>query len=92
MTNSPSNAQSPVYAIYVSCVAALGGLLFGYDTAVIAGTVEFLQKRFRLSDLALGWTVSSALVGCVAGAWLAGGMADRIGRKKSLLVCAALYC
>ncbi len=54
MTNSPSNAQSPVYAIYVSCVAALGGLLFGYDTAVIAGTVEFLQKRFSLSDLALG--------------------------------------
>lgn len=91
MTNSPSNAQSPVYAIYVSCVAALGGLLFGYDTAVIAGTVEFLQKRFSLSDLALGWTVSSALVGCVAGAWLAGGMADRIGRKKSLLVCAALF-
>jgi MFS family permease len=72
-------------------VAALGGLLFGYDTAVIAGTVEFLQKRFSLSDLALGWTVSSALVGCVAGAWLAGGMADRIGRKKSLLVCAALF-
>lgn len=91
MTNSPSNAQSPVYAIYVSGVAALGGLLFGYDTAVIAGTVEFLQKRFNLSDLALGWTVSSALVGCMAGAWLAGGMADRIGRKKSLLVCAALF-
>jgi SP family arabinose:H+ symporter-like MFS transporter len=47
-------------------VAALGGLLFGYDTAVIAGTVEFLQKRFNLSDLELGWTVSSALIGCVA--------------------------
>lgn len=91
MTDSPSNPRSPVYAIYVSCVAALGGLLFGYDTAVIAGTVEFLQKRFNLSDLELGWTVSSALIGCVAGAWLAGAMADRIGRKKSLLVCAVLF-
>lgn len=91
MTNSPSSPRSPIYAIYVSCVAALGGLLFGYDTAVIAGTVEFLQKRFQLSDLELGWTVSSALIGCVLGAWLVGAMADRIGRKKSLLVCAALF-
>jgi SP family arabinose:H+ symporter-like MFS transporter len=79
------------FAFYVSSVAALGGLLFGYDTAVIAGTVEFLQKRFALSDLALGWTVSSALVGCVFGAWLAGGIGDRIGRKRSLLVCAVLF-
>lgn len=79
------------FAFYVSSVAALGGLLFGYDTAVIAGTVEFLQKRFELTDLALGWTVSSALVGCVLGAWLAGGIGDRIGRKRSLLVCAVLF-
>lgn len=79
------------FAFSVSCVAALGGLLFGYDTAVIAGTVEFLQRRFALSDLALGWTVSSALVGCVFGAWLAGGIGDRIGRKRSLLVCAVLF-
>jgi hypothetical protein len=48
--------------------------LFGYDTAVIAGTVEFLQKRFALSDMALGWTVSSALVGCGLGAWMAAGL------------------
>lgn len=79
------------FAFYVSSVAALGGLLFGYDTAVIAGTVEFLQKRFQLSDLALGWTVSSALVGCVMGAVLAGSIGDRIGRKGSLLVCAVLF-
>lgn len=84
-----SNQHSYVY--YVSSVAALGGLLFGYDTAVIAGTVEFLQKRFALSDLALGWTVSSALVGCVFGALLSGGIGDRIGRKRSLLVCAVLF-
>ncbi|MCX6970940.1 MAG: MFS transporter [Verrucomicrobia bacterium] len=79
------------FAVYVSSVAALGGLLFGYDTAVIAGTVEFLQKRFELTDIALGWTVSSALVGCLLGAWLAGGIGDRIGRKRSLLVGAVLF-
>jgi len=79
------------FAFYVSSVAALGGLLFGYDTAVIAGTVEFLQKRFQLSDLALGWTVSSALVGCVMGAVLAGSIGDRIGRKRALLVCSVLF-
>jgi uncharacterized membrane protein YeaQ/YmgE (transglycosylase-associated protein family) len=93
MTNSTSNAQSPVYAIYVSCVAALGGLLFGYDTAVIAGTVEFLQKRFSLSDLALGWTVSSALVGCVAGAWLAGkwGQCANLDRVQLCPIFAACH-
>lgn len=62
--------------------AALGGLLFGYDTAVIAGTVEFLQFHFELSDIMLGWAVSSALLGCMAGAAGAGWMGDRIGRKK----------
>lgn len=89
--SSPRKKHSVVFAVYVSSIAALGGLLFGYDTAVISGTVEFLQKRFVLSDLTLGWTVSSALVGCVFGAWLAGGIGDRIGRKRSLLICAVLF-
>lgn len=77
--------------LHASVVAALGGLLFGYDTAVIAGTVDFLQIRFGLGDFALGWTVSSALIGCVLGAWGAGWMGDAIGRKRSMLVCAFFF-
>src|SRR5512133_3027897 len=91
MTPNSSAKHGIGFVLYASAVAALGGLLFGYDTAVIAGTVEFLQARFQLSDLALGWTVSSALLGCVAGAWPAGWMGDALGRKRSLLVCAVLF-
>jgi len=77
--------------LHASSVAALGGLLFGYDTAVIAGVIEFLQVDFGLSDLMLGWTVSSALVGCMLGAGLASWMVDKWGRKRSLLVCGILF-
>ena len=71
--------------------ATLGGLLFGYDTAVIAGTIEFLQTHFDLTDLALGWTVSSALLGCMIGAAFAGWLSDRFGRKRTMVVCAVLF-
>ncbi len=91
MPPSSSSRHSIGFVLYASAVAALGGLLFGYDTAVIAGTVDFLQTRFQLSDLELGWTVSSALLGSVAGAGAAGWMGDALGRKVSLLVCAVLF-
>lgn len=90
MISKPSSVHF-AYLLQASGVAALGGLLFGYDTAVIAGTVEYLQVHFGLSDLALGWTVSSALVGCIPGAALAGPMSDRFGRKVGLLICAVLF-
>jgi len=79
------------FLLYASAVATLGGLLFGYDTAVIAGTVEFLQRHFQLSDIELGWTVSSALIGCMPGAALAASMGDRLGRKGALVVAAVLF-
>lgn len=91
MNTTPTRRSGIGFALYASSVAALGGLLFGYDTAVIAGTVDLLQQRFALTDLALGWTVSSALLGCVIGAWLAGYLGDRMGRKRSLLICAFLF-
>jgi SP family arabinose:H+ symporter-like MFS transporter len=65
--NTP-RTESRFLIFHASIVAALGGLLFGYDTAVIAGTVDLLQTRFDLGDFALGWTVSSAVIGCVFGA------------------------
>lgn len=72
-------------------VAAMGGLLFGFDTAVISGVTHSLTVVYRLSPLSLGLTVSSALVGTILGALMAGYPADRWGRKSSLIFLAALY-
>lgn len=71
--------------------AALGGLLFGFDTAVISGTTQALQERFALTDGMLGFTVSSALIGTVIGALVAGIPADRYGRKAVMMTVAILY-
>jgi sugar porter (SP) family MFS transporter len=72
-------------------VAALGGLLFGFDTAVIAGTTAGLTATFHLNDSSLGWTVASALFGTVLGALFAGIPGDRFGRRDSLRGLAILY-
>ncbi len=72
-------------------VAALGGLLFGFDTAVISGTTQSLSELYHLSPAALGFTVSSALWGTVIGSLFAGTPADRLGRRDSLRVMAVLY-
>lgn len=79
------------YVILISVVAALGGLLFGFDTAVISGTINFIQPYFGLSEAALGWTVSSLLFGCIAGVFLAGKAGDIYGRKKMLMMAALLF-
>jgi MFS family permease len=65
-------------------VASLGGLLFGFDTAVIAGTTAALSKIYSLSPLALGFTVASALCGTILGAMIAGIPGNRYGRRDSL--------
>ena len=79
------------YVILISVVAALGGLLFGFDTAVISGTINFIQPYFGLSEAGLGWTVSSLLFGCIAGVFIAGKAGDRYGRKKVLMSAALLF-
>lgn len=79
------------YVILISIVAALGGLLFGFDTAVISGTINFIQPYFGLSEAGLGWTVSSLLFGCIAGVFLAGKAGDGYGRKKVLMMAAFLF-
>jgi len=79
-------------AIVLSAVgAALGGLLFGFDTAVISGTTEALQARFALTNAALGFTVASALIGTVIGSLIAGAPADRLGRRAVMLTVAICY-
>jgi MFS transporter, SP family, sugar:H+ symporter len=77
--------------VMVASVAALGGFLFGYDTAVINGAVGALQKAFGARAIAVGLSVSSALLGAAAGALLAGRLADRYGRVRTMLLTAGLF-
>ncbi len=79
------------YLFLIAGAAALGGLLFGYDTAVISGAIGFLQKHFHLDAAGTGWAASCALLGCIAGAILGGPLSDRFGRKTLLLTCALLF-
>lgn len=82
---------SSAFVLKISVVAALGGLLFGYDTAVIAGAIGPLTVKFDLSPAMVGWAASSAIWGCVFGALVAGYMSDRWGRKNVLIVTAVLF-
>jgi SP family arabinose:H+ symporter-like MFS transporter len=79
------------YVLIISTIAALGGLLYGFDTAVISGTTPFIKPYFDLSDIGLGWAVSSLLVGCIVGVILAGKPNDVFGRKKTLMSAAILF-
>jgi MFS transporter, SP family, sugar:H+ symporter len=78
-------------AVLISVVAAIGGFLFGFDTAVINGAVDALSSEFELTAGLTGFAVSSALLGCAAGAWFAGSLADRLGRKKVMIIAAVLF-
>src|SRR5689334_9268547 len=78
------------YVWLISSVAAMGGLLFGWDWVVIGGAKMFFQRYFDLtSEAQIGWANSCALIGCLVGALMAGALSDRFGRKR-LLVAAAL--
>jgi SP family arabinose:H+ symporter-like MFS transporter len=86
-----ASSGSPLYLAGVCFVASLGGLLFGFDTAVISGTVDFVTRQFQLDKLMEGWFLSSALIGCIAGALIVGALGDRLGRKPALLIAAVLF-
>jgi sugar porter (SP) family MFS transporter len=86
----PMTARNILFLGVVCFVAALGGLLFGFDTAVISGTIMFLKNQFHLSSSLEGFVVSSGLLGCILGSLLAGSISDRFGRKKVLLLSGAL--
>lgn len=79
------------YVVFLGCTAALGGLLFGFDIAIITGAGPFLAKEFALGDLGLGWAFSSLLFGCALGCVVAGRLTDRWGRKKLLVLIAVLF-
>ncbi|HPA20839.1 MAG TPA: sugar porter family MFS transporter [Verrucomicrobiae bacterium] len=90
--NDPTRPRGGVVYLTAIClVAALGGLLFGFDTAVVSGAVGFFRAEFGLSPSMTGWTASSALLGCMLGASVAGALSDGIGRRRVLLISAILF-
>ena len=79
------------YVLFMAAVAALGGILFGYDTAVISGTTALVKNQFALTDMREGWYVGCALVGSICGVLAAGTLSDYLGRKLTMLISAALF-
>ena len=79
------------FLAFLSFVAALGGILFGYGTAVISGTIAAVGEQFRLDAMAKGWYVGCALVGSIAGVAVAGWLSDRFGRKPTMLFSSVLF-
>ena len=91
-SNQSAEAQRKQRTIlWITAVAALGGLLFGYDTGVIAGSQLYFTKHFSLSPAEQGWAVSSALYGCLVGALASGYLTKKISRKYTLIFSALLF-
>lgn len=92
---NPSTQRSLRYVLFATAVAAIGGFLFGYDTAVINGANALLQAHFQLDprrdSFLIGLATASAILGCIPGAMCAGSICDKFGRRRLLFVCALLF-
>ncbi len=86
-----ADKKNLLYLTVISVAVAIGGFLFGFDTAVISGTIGFVKEKFILGSIAEGYLVSSALIGCIAGVLGAGILSDRFGPKKILFLSALLF-
>ncbi len=91
MDNQKIKAYNIRYLLLICGIAALGGLLFGYDTAVISGAVNPISRYFELTPFETGWAVSNVAIGCIVGALTSGWLAGRLGRKKTLILSAVLF-
>ncbi|NOW98516.1 sugar porter family MFS transporter [Mucilaginibacter sp. SG564] len=89
--NNTVERSSKIYLYLVCLVAALGGFLFGFDTAVISGTISLVKHDFNLNAVSEGWFVSCALLGCIMGVSLSGKLSDKYGRKIVLIISAMLF-
>ena len=85
------HSNQVAYVVWLSVVASLGGFLFGYDTAVISGTVDQVSVQFSLNDITRGWYVGCALAGSIAGVMVAGSLSDRFGRRIVMILSAVLF-
>jgi MFS transporter, SP family, arabinose:H+ symporter len=85
----PSHSRAPL--VIAATVATLGGFLFGYDNIVISGAIGFLSQLFQLDAAGIGWAAGCALIGCIAGCVAAGTVADYLGKKKGLALCALCF-
>jgi SP family sugar:H+ symporter-like MFS transporter len=91
LAQNNENNENMIMIILVSCVATIGGFLFGFDSGVINGTVDGLQNAFGSDSVGTGFNVSSMLLGCAVGAFSAGRLADKFGRRPLLMVAAILF-
>ena len=91
MTRQDTSQSNTLYIIIVSCIATIGGFLFGFDSGVINGTVDGLQTAFDSDSVGTGFNVASMLLGCAVGAYFAGRLADRFGRRGIMRVAAMFF-
>ena len=87
--SGPAYSRGPL--VIAATVSTLGGLLFGYDNIVISGAIGYLSRLFHLDAAGVGWAAGCALVGCIAGCAAAGTVADYLGKKKGLALCALCF-
>ena len=86
-----NSAENTRLIVLISCVATIGGFLFGFDSGVINGTVDGLKHTFHSTSAGIGFEVASMLLGCAIGAFFAGRLADRSGRRSVLIISAVLF-
>ncbi len=91
IATTPGAGNQKKYLFIICFIAAIGGFLFGFDTAVISGALPFLVDDFHFSPVMEGWFVSSALLGCIIGVAASGKLSDMVGRKKVMVLSAGLF-
>src|SRR5215469_1011792 len=88
MMQADLNTYNRAFVYRISAIAAISGLLFGFDTAVINGALPFLRQEFRLTDTQVEVVAGALLLGAVLGALISGWVSDRVGRRRALILCA----
>lgn len=91
VADTSNTSQHTMYIVLISCIATIGGFLFGFDSGVINGTVDGLQSAFDSDSVGTGFNVASMLLGCAFGAFFAGRLADRYGRRSIMRIAALLF-